>query len=35
VHVVHIRQLPSREEAQALAGQLKGKFRFDAPKVLP
>ena len=35
VHVVHIRQLPSREEAQALAGQLKGKFRLDAPKVLP
>lgn len=25
-HVVRIRQLPSREEAQALAGQLKGKF---------
>lgn len=35
VHVVHIRQLPSRVEAQALAGQLKGKFRLDAPKVLP
>jgi hypothetical protein len=33
VHVVRIRHLPSREEAQALAGQLKGRFGVKEPKV--
>jgi hypothetical protein len=32
-HIVRIRQLPSREEAQALADQLKGKFGVKDPKV--
>lgn len=32
-HIVRIRQLPSRAEAQALAGQLKGKFGVQDPKV--
>jgi len=33
VRIVRIRQLPSRAEAQALAGQLKGKFEVQDPKV--
>ncbi len=33
VYVVHIRQLPSRAEAQALAEQLKGKFGVTEPRV--
>jgi len=32
-YIVRIRQLPSRAEAQALAGQLKGKFEVQDPKV--
>lgn len=32
-YVVRIRQLPSREEAQALADQLKGKFGVKEPRV--
>jgi hypothetical protein len=32
-YIVRIRQLPSREEAQALADQLKGKFGVKEPKV--
>lgn len=32
-HIVRIRQLPSRAEAQALADQLKGKFGVREPKV--
>jgi hypothetical protein len=32
-YIVRIRQLPSREEAQALANQLKGKFGVKEPKV--
>jgi len=32
-HIVRIRQLPSREEAQALADQLKGNFGVKDPKV--
>jgi len=32
-YIVRIRQLPSRAEAQALAGQLKGKFGVQDPKV--
>jgi hypothetical protein len=32
-YTVRIRQLPSREEAEALAGQLKGKFGVKDPKV--
>ena len=32
-YTVRIRQLPSREEAQALANQLKGKFGVKQPKV--
>jgi hypothetical protein len=32
-HVLRIRQLPSREEAQSLADQLKGKFGVNDPKV--
>jgi hypothetical protein len=35
MHVVRIRHLPSREEAQALANQLKGKFGAEEPKVSP
>jgi cell division septation protein DedD len=33
VHVVRIRQLPSREEAQALANRLKGKYGVEEAKV--
>jgi hypothetical protein len=33
VYLVRIRQLPSRAEAQALAGQLKGKFGVAEPRV--
>ena len=33
-YTVRIRQLPSREEAEALAGQLKGKFGVKDPKVV-
>jgi len=33
MHVVRIRHLPSREEAQALANQLKGKFGVEDPKL--
>lgn len=32
-YIVRIRQLPSREEAEALAKQLKGKFGVKEPKV--
>ena len=32
-HIVRIRQLPSREEAQALADQLKGRFGVKEPRV--
>jgi hypothetical protein len=32
-HVLRIRQLPSREEAQSLAGQLAGKFGVSNPKI--
>jgi hypothetical protein len=32
-YIVRIRQLPSREEAQALANQLKGRFGVKAPRV--
>jgi len=32
-HIVRIRQLPSRDEAQALADQLKGKFGVKEPRV--
>jgi hypothetical protein len=32
-YVVRIRHLPSREEAQALANQLKGRFGISEPKV--
>jgi hypothetical protein len=32
-YIVRIRQLPSREEAQALADQLKGKFGVKDPRV--
>ena len=32
-YIVRIRQLPSREEAQALANQLKGKFGVKDPKI--
>lgn len=32
-YIVRIRQLPSREEAQALADQLKGKYGVKAPRV--
>jgi cell division septation protein DedD len=32
-YVVRIRHLPSREEAQALANQLKGRFGIREPKV--
>ena len=32
---VRIRQLPSREEAQALASQLKGRFGIGQPRVMP
>jgi hypothetical protein len=32
-YIVRIRQLPSREEAQALANQLKGKFGVKEPRV--
>jgi len=32
-YIVRIRQLPSREEAQALADQLKGKFGVKEPRV--
>jgi hypothetical protein len=32
-YIVRIRQLPSRAEAQSLAGQLKGKFGIVEPKV--
>lgn len=35
IHVVLIRHLPSREEAQALANQLKGRFGVEEPKVSP
>ena len=34
IYPVRIRQLPSREEAEALAGQLKGKFGVKDPKVV-
>ena len=34
-YVVRIRQLASREEAQALAKQLRGKYGIKAPKVSP
>jgi len=34
-YAVRIRHLPSREEAQALADQLKGKFGITDPKVMP
>ena len=33
-YTVRIRQLPSREEAQALANQLKGRFGVRDPKVV-
>jgi hypothetical protein len=33
VYVVRIRQLPSRAEANALAGKLRGKFGIAEPKV--
>jgi len=33
VYVVRIRQLPSRAEASALAGKLRGKFGITEPKV--
>ena len=32
-YIVRIRQLPSREEAQALANHLKGKFGVKEPRV--
>ena len=32
-YIVRIRQLPSREEAQALANQLKGKFGITEPRI--
>jgi len=32
-YVVRLRQLPSREEAQALANQLKGKFGVSDPRI--
>jgi hypothetical protein len=32
-YIVRIRQLPSREEAQALANQLKGKFGVKEPRI--
>jgi len=32
-YIVRIRQLPSREEAQALANQLKGKFGVSEPRI--
>jgi hypothetical protein len=32
-YIVRIRQLPSREEAQALADQLKGKFGVQDPRI--
>ena len=32
-YIVRIRQLPSREEAQALANQLKGRFGVKEPRV--
>jgi hypothetical protein len=34
-YLVQIRQLPSREEAQALANHLKGKFGVGEPRVMP
>jgi len=34
-YAVRIRHLPSREEAQALADQLKGKFGITDPRVMP
>jgi hypothetical protein len=34
-YVVRIRQLPSREEAQALANRLKGSFGISEPRVMP
>jgi cell division septation protein DedD len=33
-YTVRIRQLPSREDAEALAGQLKGKYGVRDPKVV-
>jgi len=35
VYHVRIRHLPSRAEAQALAGRLKGSFGVEEPRVLP
>jgi hypothetical protein len=35
VHVVRIRQLPSREEAQALANRLRGNFGVSNPSISP
>jgi hypothetical protein len=35
IHVVRIGQLPSRDDAQALARQLKGRFGVQEPKVSP
>jgi hypothetical protein len=35
VHVVRIRQLPSREDAQALANRLRGNFGVTDPSVSP
>jgi hypothetical protein len=34
-YVVRIRQLPSRDEAQALASRLKGSFGINEPRVTP
>jgi hypothetical protein len=34
-YLVRIRHLPSREEAQALANHLKGKFGVSEPRVMP
>jgi hypothetical protein len=34
-YVVRIRQLPSRDEAQALADRLKGSFGISEPRITP
>ncbi|HEX5766809.1 MAG TPA: SPOR domain-containing protein, partial [Burkholderiales bacterium] len=34
-HMVRIRYLPSRDEAQALANRLKGSFGISDPRVMP
>ena len=34
IYVVRIRNLPTRADAQALAGQLRGRFGVDNPRVI-